>query len=346
MPSSLKMTDSRPKTAVLLQFTGIGDLIWHIAYFKAVAQQSKSSKVTVIAQPSTMATAIIGGAPWVDKIITHDHRPRRGEKRKGRHAGFFGMKQMADELRLEKLDRIVLFSGRPSRGLMAWMSGIQIREGYGYNLLQRIFLTQGPYIKKYKGSAVAVLKETSQFAIAHAYCDHALVPRMDVPSVNIETAKTILRSMPKPLITLAIGTSEPNKQWGCENFTRLATTLIEQQFGVVIIGGPSEYAMAQEIVDGIPEGHRSSAITITDSTILGSAAIVKLSSACIGNDTGMVNIAAAVLCPTFVLLGSRPVLDHDPLIRSLLAPSLAEVRVEAVLSALSAAGIMPTSSQP
>ena len=32
----LPSNDKRPRTVVLLQYTGIGDLIWHIQYFKAV----------------------------------------------------------------------------------------------------------------------------------------------------------------------------------------------------------------------------------------------------------------------------------------------------------------------
>jgi len=91
--------DSRPRTAVLLQHTGIGDLIWHIQYFKAVANQSQGGQVTVIAQPSTLAKAFLGHEPWVSRIIDHDHRPRRGDGRRGKHAGIQGMRQMAQELK-------------------------------------------------------------------------------------------------------------------------------------------------------------------------------------------------------------------------------------------------------
>ena len=52
-----------------------------------------------------------------------------------------------------------------------------------------------------------------------------------------------------------------------------------------------------------------------------------LATTCIGNDTGACNIAAAVGTPTWVVLGPRPPLEHDPrTLRMIAAPSLGEIR--------------------
>ena len=176
----LPTNDKRPRTVVLLQYTGIGDLIWHIQYFKAVAEQSQGGKVTVVAQPSTLARAFIGKEPWVESVIDHDHRPRRGEKRKGRHAGLLGMWRMAQQLKQGRFDRIVLFSGRVSRGLIAAVSGIPSRIGYGYKPLQRIFLNKAPFIQPYDGPSIAAYHEATRLMIQHGFCDQAIVPRLDL----------------------------------------------------------------------------------------------------------------------------------------------------------------------
>jgi len=326
--------DTRPNTVVLHQFTGIGDLIWHIQYFKAVAAQSRGGKVTVIAQPSTFARQILSHEPWVDAVIDHDHRPRRGEGRRSAHGGPLGIYRFAQSLKPHRFDRIVLFSGRLSRGLLAWWSGIPIRMGYGYNLLQRLCLNAPPYIPRYEGPAVAVLKETSAFAVAQGFCARPLVPRMAVPDAELAQVGTRLEGLPRPLVALAIGTSEARKQWGGQQFRTLGERLAASGAGVVVLGGPGEAELAREIVDGIDPALRSRVRAITDLSILGSAAALKHADACVGNDTGMVNISAAVERPTFVLLGNRPVLDHDPLLHCLKAPSLAELSVEVVLAAL------------
>lgn len=328
------LTDSRPRTVVLHQFTGIGDLIWHVQYFKAIAGQSRGGKVTVIAQPSTMARGILGHEPWVEAVIDHDHRPRRQEARKALHGGLSGMWRMAQTLKAGHFDRIILFSGRPSRGLLAGLSGIPTRLGYGYNWLQRCFLTQGPYIRRYKGPAVAVLKEVGAFAVAQGFCEAPLPPRIDVPVKDIEAMSARLSGLPATRVAMAIGTSEAHKQWGADRFGELARQLVDLGHGVVILGGRSEASLAEGIAGHVPSAKRSAVRIVTDASIMGSAAAIQLCNACIGNDTGMVNMAAAVARPTWVLLGARPLLDHDPLITSLTAPSLRAITPDEVVANL------------
>ena len=330
--------DTRPRTAVLLQHTGIGDLIWHIQYFKAVAAQSHAGQVVVIAQPSTLAKAFLGHESWVTQIIDHDHRPRRGDGRRGQHAGIQGMRRMARELQALKLDRLVMFSGRASRGLIAGLSGIPTRLGYGYNRLQRVFLSQGPYIAAHRGPGVPVFPEASAFAVAHGFCPRPITPAMDVPAAHIEAMQERLAGMPRPITALAIGTSETHKQWGASNYARLAEALVARGGSVILLGGPGERDLALNIHQQVTAALQGRVHPITDAPVLGSAAILKLSDACVGNDTGMVNVAAAVACPTWVLLGDRRPLEHDPQhLHNVLAPSLQAITVQQVIAALDGA---------
>jgi heptosyltransferase-2 len=323
---------------VLLQHTGIGDLIWHIQYFKAVASQSHAGQVAVIAQPSTLAKAFLGHESWVSQVIDHDHRPRRGDGRRGKHAGLIGMRQMAVDLKALKLDRLVMFSGRASRGLIAGLSDVPIRLGYGYNRLQRLFLTQGPFIAAHPGEGVPVYPEASAFAMAHGFCTEPLRPAMDVPEDILESMRARIANMPRPITSLAIGTSEPHKQWGASNYARLAEALAAQGGSVILLGGPGEKALAQDIHQQVKAEWQSRVHPITDAPVLGSAALLKLSNACVGNDTGMVNVAAAVSCPTWVLLGDRRPLEHDPQhLHNVLAPSLPAITVQQIIGALKGA---------
>lgn len=327
-----KLTDPRPRTVVLLQYTGIGDLIWHIHYFKMIAEQSQGGRVTVVAQPSTLTKAFIGKEPWVEAVIDHDHRPRRGEKRKGKHAGLTGMWRMAQELKAGQFDRIILFSGRASRGLIAWLSGIPVRMGFGYKGLQRMFLNTPPYISAYKGEALAVYPEASAFMVAHGFCQEAIVPRMDVPDEMVAQMTQRMASLPRPLYAFAIGTSELHKQWGIRNFAELAHRLIQKGAGVVLLGGPAEVQIAKDIAAQVPKADHHALSIITDAPVLGSAAALRLADVCVGNDTGMINVAAAVGTNSYVLIGPRGTLNQDPeLMHNVRAAKLADITVDRVM---------------
>lgn len=331
-------SDPRPHTVVMLQYAGIGDLIWHIQYFKLIAAQSRGGKVTVVAQPSTLTRAFIGKEPWIDEVIDHDHRPRRGENRRGAHAGWSGMKAMAALLKSKGFDRIILFSGRPSRGLIAWLSGIRIRQGYGYRFLQRMFLTGGPYIPAYKGPALAVYPEASAFMVAHGYCPQRVVPSLTPPGAQVEAMQARLADLPRPLYAFAIGTSETHKQWGAQNFATLAERLIDQGCGVMLLGGPAEVEIAKEINALVPSRIQHAMTTVVDAPVLGSAAALQLADYCVGNDTGMVNVGAAVGTPSWVIIGARPTLDQDPVnMHNITAAQLSDISVERVLGLLQSA---------
>lgn len=327
--------DTRPRTVIMLQYAGIGDLIWHIPYFRMIAEQSHAGQVTVVAQPSTLTKHFIGHEPWVEAVIEHDHRPRRGEKRRGAHAGFAGMWRMARQLKAGRFGRIILFSGRPSRGLIAWLSGIPVRQGFGYRFLQRMFLNSGPYIDAYKGPSLAVYPEASAFMVAHGYCQAPVIPHMTPPVAQLAAMQARLAHLPRPLYAFAIGTSEAHKQWGVQNFADLACALIAEGGGVMLLGGPGEVALAREIEALIPEKVRHALTVVTDAPVLGSAAALQVADFCVGNDTGMTNVAAAVGRPSFVIIGSRPTLDQDPVnMHNVTAEKLSDITVERVLDLL------------
>jgi len=329
---------NRPRTVVLLQYTGIGDLVWHIPYFKRLAELSANGQITVVAQPSTLARHFIGHEPWVEAVIDHDHRPRRGEKRRGQHAGLRGMWRIAQELKAGRYDRLILFSGRASRGLIAGLSGIPVRLGFGYRWLQRIFLTQGPYIQPYQGPSLAVFPESEAFMLAHGFIPAPFAPKMDVPDTAMDAMRARLASLPRPLVALAIGTSETHKQWGIDRYAQLACRLLKAGCGVLVLGGPAEKQQAHDLATQVPDNLKAGFMVVTDAPVMGSAAALKLCDHCVGNDTGMVNVSAAVGTPTHVIIGARSTLDHDPAtLHNVKAGSLAAISVDEVVGLLQSA---------
>ena len=318
--------DKRPFTAVLHQFVGMGDLVWHVEYFREIAARSRDGQVSVIASPTTFARELLGHEPWVREVIDFDRRPRRTEKRQGVHSGVPGLFRMGRDLRPYGFERIVLFSHHANRGLVAWWAGIPQRLGYGSSAVQRLFLTHGPYIDGYQGSAVPVHKDASSFMVAQGWCARPLVPQLRIRADALARMQTRLADLPTPRVALAIGSSEPFKQWGGANFAALTDHLTAQGLGVVLLGGPGERALGEEILAATRPDARAKVHLMTDGSVADTVAAMSLATVCVGNDTGATNIAAAVQTQTFVLLGPRPPLEHDPEHLHLLqAPQLAAI---------------------
>ncbi|MBV8033791.1 glycosyltransferase family 9 protein [Roseateles sp.] len=305
--------DTRPLTAVQLQLNGMGDLVWHAQYFRCVAEQSRDGQVSVIAAPTTMARELIGHEPWVREVIDFDRRPRKSERRRGRHSGLDGLWRFGAELAPKGFDRMVLFSDHPGRAiLVCWRAGIRTILGFGETWLQRLLLTRSAWIRRYRGPAVAGYKDATAFSIAQGFCTAPIVPRISVRPDALDRMRERLAAMPRPLHVLAIGASEPYKQWGEGNFVELAGRLAARGHGVLLLGGPAEAQLARDIQARVAPALRAQVATMTDGTVADSVAALSLAQSCIGNDTGAIQFAAGVGRPAFVVLGPRPPLEHDP----------------------------------
>lgn len=326
--------DTRPLTAVQLQLNGMGDLVWHAQYFRSVAEQSRDGQISLIAAPTTMARELIGHEPWVREVIDFDRRPRKSERRRGRHSGLDGLLRFGAELAPRRFERMVLFSDHPGRAIIVcWRAGIRTILGFGETWLQRLLLTKSPWIRRYRGPAVAGYKDATNFSIAQGFCSAPLVPRISVRPDALARMRERVAPLPHPLHALAIGASEPYKQWGEDNFVDLATRLAARGHGVLLLGGPAESELAQAIRACVQPELRERVATMTDGSVADSVAALALARSCIGNDTGAVNIAAAVGTHAFIVLGPRPPLEHDPvhvhLLQAAQLSDIAAAQVEA-----------------
>jgi heptosyltransferase-2 len=114
----------------------------------------------------------------------------------------------------------------------------------------------------------------------------------------------------------------------------LADTLIERGYSVVLLGGPGEAASAQRILDCVSAERRGGIRGLTKNTILQTAGVLRAVDCCVGNDTGVLNMAAATDKPSICLLGKRPLLLHDPLIHCLNHATLDRITVDEVFAAV------------
>lgn len=335
--SSAAPVTNAPRTAVLHQFVGIGDLVWHIPYFRAVALRSAGGQVAVIASPTTFARELLQDEEWVSEVIDFDRRRRSG-RAPGRHAGLAGVFRMARELRGRGFERIVLFTAHPNRGLLAWLSRIPQRLGYGSTVWQRVFLNTPPYTAAYRGPAVSVFNDAANFSIAHGFTSVRVAPKLRQPKDAITALRPRLAGLPRPLYAFAIGTSEPGKQWGAQRFAELAQALIERGCGVLLLGGPGESELAGQIIERVTPDRRQAIAALTRESMRNTVAALWLCDACVGNDTGATNLAVACDRPAYVLLGPRPLIDVDPLMTMLQAPTLAAIDTATVLRRLAETG--------
>lgn len=325
-----------PRTVVVHHRSGIGDLIWHIPYLRAIAAKSLNGKISIIAKPSCLATQVLAAEVCIEEIFEFDYRPRQSENRKGKQDSLLEQLAFAKMLKNYDFERIVNFSPRVRYNLIALYAGIPERIGFGLSFGERLTLNSPPYIKKYQGNGNWVYSEATNLMISHKFVSAAVLPKMTIRPSAILAAKTKIPTNINGLIAFSIGTSEEKKQWGLEKFTDLAAILGMEGYAIVLLGGASETVLAQKISQNLKSIPADIQIIIsTNGSIQDTAALLKLSKVCVGNDTGVLNMSLACDTPAIGLFGASRVPElNDPLLKVLAEDGMANISVKQVVEEL------------
>ena len=60
-------------TAVIQVKQGIGDVIWHLPYIRAIAAAEPGGAVTFLTLPSSHAKELLAGEPCVGEVVYFEH---------------------------------------------------------------------------------------------------------------------------------------------------------------------------------------------------------------------------------------------------------------------------------
>lgn len=297
--------------AVVQPLPGIGDMIWHLPHIRAIAAHV-GEPVTLIAKPRSAADQIFSAEQTVRDVFWLDRNP---EGRLGEHDGGSGFFRVVVGLRARRFDAVYVLHHSKTIALQTLLAGIPARFGYGYGV-QGWFLNRPPrlpgeILRRHPFDQATAWLQAAGIPMAEAE------PVLPVTDAAIETALSRL-GRARTRVAIGIGSSEPYKQWGAARFAALADALasrgVEQ---MILVGGAKEAALAAEIEALTRATGITAAIGWNLSEI---AALFSLAKFYVGNDTGVMNMAAAVGIRTYCLFGAVPPFYHSTRIVPLIPP--------------------------
>ena len=291
------------KVAVVQPLPGIGDTIWHLPHIRAIAAHV-GGPVTLIAKPRSAAHQIFAAEETVADYLWIDRNP---DNRRGKDDGL-GALGFVTRLRQQRFDRIYLLHHSKTLALWTALAGIPVRFSYGFGV-QRLFLNRRPFLSP-PDLRLHPYRQASLWLERAGIAMTAAEPFLPIAPAAHHAVLERLRTA-DPTVMIGLGSSEPYKQWGAANFAALADALLRQGWPrVALVGGAAEAAMADAITaqlgDLAPRAIRAIGWTLGE--------VAALSGACafyVGNDTGVLNIAAAVGIQSFGLFGATEPLLHS-----------------------------------
>jgi heptosyltransferase II len=337
-PARLGLPAAAKRVAVIQPLPGIGDMIWHLPHIRAIAD-FVGEPITLVAKPRSTAADLFAGEATVRGVLWLDRNPKG---RRGRHDGATGFAQLVADLRRSTFDSVVVLHHSRMLAAATFAAGIPHRFGYGFGS-QRLFLNRPPFLPRLQLSRHPHEQATAWLAAA-AIPLQQTEPTLSVTDASRSQVRRRLGDPLGPLVAIGIATSEPYKQWGAARFAELAAALLDSGWRrLVLAGGPAETELAETIRRLL--GERATRVHPALGWKLGELAAVLAEAAFyVGNDTGVMNLSAAVGIRTYGLFGAVPPFHHSGLIAQILPPDgqtdiatgMSRITTQAVLDAIRA----------
>jgi heptosyltransferase-2 len=311
-------------------------MVWHLPHIHSLAALADQGKVSILTKPRSRADVLLAGDPCVDKILWLERNP-------GKHDGLRGFFQLVAELRRDAFQSVWILHDSNRYAWAAFLAGIPERKGYGQGI-QHLLLTQPIQLQPEQLKLLPI--ELGDLLLKHYGIDKVEdEPVLPVYNLARQRMEAIYGAIPKPRIALGIGSSEAFKQWGEKRFTELVIALGKRfDHALILIGGPGEQEMAKAILSAAEQAgvrlHPATGLPIDDT-----AAVLAECDLYVGNDTGFLNMAAALAVPSIGLFGGSPPLTHSRYLHCLLpedpASGMSGITAEQVIKQAQRLNLLP-----
>ncbi len=281
-------------TGVIQVKQGIGDVVWHLPFIRAIAATTPEKAVTFLTLPSTQAKELLAGEPSVGEVVYFEHKG--SELRRGLY-----LARLVALLRAGRYRRVWILDRTVRPAFAAFAAGVPERIGPGLGR-QRWFITNPGIDERHREAwAIEWLRE---LMIAMNVPFESAEPRLDLPQSVREAAAARVGSAARPWIVLALGGSHPAKDWPDSHWTAFLDLLRRQTGGTVfIVGGGANAARADAM---LARTTGAAALNLCDLPLVEAAALMHLADLFVGPDSGPMNLAAAGGTPSFALFGATP----------------------------------------
>jgi heptosyltransferase-2 len=294
-----------PPTAVIQVKQGIGDVIWHLPFIRAIAAKEPSGAVAFLTPPSTHARELLQGEPSVAEVVYFGHGG--SELQRGLH-----LIRLAALLRRSRFQTVWILDRTIRPALAAKLAGVPRRIGPGDGVQRRFITNPGidpSHFRELAMDWLRTLLESMNVPVA------STEPDLKLPAALLSDVHARYASASRPWVALALGGSHPTKDWPAEHWAAFVDALRWRVEGTVfLIGGPDNAARADAL---IARSSGATAINACDLTIAEAAALLRHADLFVGPDSGPMNLAAAGGTPAFALFGSTPVLRYSRFIHAI-----------------------------
>jgi lipopolysaccharide heptosyltransferase II len=290
-------------SAVIQVKRGIGDVIWHLPFIRAIAAGAPGGQITFLAPPSSHAEELLAAEPSVARTIYFEHAG--SELQRG-----LNLVRLARLLRQSRFSALWILDRTIRPALAAMLGGVPERIGLGLGAQRRFITNPGIDQRYFHDGPVDWLRA---LMLAMQVPLPTTEPALRLPEATLAAIAQKFGHHARPWIALGIGASHPQKDWPDEYWAAFLAGL--RTVGtVLVVGGPENVSRAQAL---IAQSANVTAVNACGLTLGESAALLRHADLFVGPNSAPLNLAAAGETEAFGLFGTTPVLTYSTFIHAI-----------------------------
>jgi heptosyltransferase-2 len=289
-------------SAVIQVKRGIGDVIWHLPFIRAIAAAAPGGQVTFLAPPTSGARELLAGEPCIAETLYFEHSG--SELRRG-----LNLIRLVALLRQRRFRTLWILDRTTRPAFAAFLAGIPERIGVGLTR-QRWLITNSGIPQSHWHDfpidwLVTLLKQMDVPL-------PTLEPHLQLPGAALAAIGARFSNRPRPWIVVGLGASHPDKDWPQASWAEFVAGLRARTAGTVfLLGGDDSIGRADDL---IASSTGADAVNACGLKLVEAAALLQRADLFVGTDSGPMNVAAATGTDAYALFGATPVLTYSKFI--------------------------------
>jgi predicted lipopolysaccharide heptosyltransferase III len=289
---------SEIRKVLLIRLRSIGDTVLATPSLGALKRFVPNAEIDILVED--WVAPVLDEHPHVNNVVTLE----RGN--------IASRLRVAREIRSSRYDVVYNLHGGTTATLLTRATGARHRVGYSTYQYSQLHNHQSPSPLLLWGQ-----QKTHSAEQQLALLGWTGVPVTDRPptllAVTDEAASTVDRRLDesglagRKFALIHPAAAFATKQWGTDNFARVAEFLADAGYATVAIAAPHEAEVLTDLVENC-----SVRIVTLDLSLPEVSALASRSQLFVGNDSGIAHIAAAVGTPAVVIFGSSNIAHWRP----------------------------------
>ena len=282
------------KICIVYTHHKLGDLIWQLPYIKAISEHH-SEKIDLIVRKKTQAQNILRDLNHINKIYYNDFR-----KGLAYWIDVFKLKKIFN---LEKYDFVYILDKVNKPAIAAKLAGIKNIIAPGLKN-QKKWITVKNYLNE-EDWKLNYSEQSQKFLKINSINIKEKFPKLDVNIERFKDGNNDLLVEGKK-IAFGVDSFEDFKMWYEEDFIKLADLLYEKKLFdfIYLICGPEKSYIAERIIKNSKKPYF---IDCSNKDLSGVILAIKNSNFFVGNNSGPINLSAALGVKTFGLIANAPI---------------------------------------